>query len=137
MLDIEYQVNPNFLESIRGSSTAAVILEGLVVVQLIHFQTGCILPHGIPCTPIQFDGMVVIVWYFVPVAGRDTFRVGSCATQFGGECENVITGSIGQASDGDDDPVSIFLSVARSISGRLHEHEAILLLIVSSRQNTS
>ena len=60
-------MNTNLLITLRGFSSLAQVLEGLVLVELGHHKGSRVLPLGIPIVLVKLNSMVIVSWDFIAI----------------------------------------------------------------------
>ncbi len=67
MLHVKDKVNTNLPVTLRGLSSLAQVLEGLVFMELGHLKGSGVLPLGVPIVLVKLDGMVVVMWDLIAI----------------------------------------------------------------------
>jgi len=67
MFHVKDKVDTNLPVTIRGLSSFAQVLEGLVLMELGHLKGSRILLLGIPIVLVKLNGMVIVSWDFIAI----------------------------------------------------------------------
>ncbi len=67
VLDVKDEVYADLLVTIRGLTSLAHVLEGVVLMKLGHLKGSGVLSLGVPIALIKLDGMVVVSWDLIAI----------------------------------------------------------------------